>query len=98
MSASANPGWILAAILTCAAVGCGSNPPRDQNYGTNLGADFRAPVVDAHADATADAGAAGAAGGEAGASNTAGSDGAAGANVTGVAGTDGAAGAGGTGA
>jgi hypothetical protein len=31
------------------AVGCGSSPPVDQNLGTNLGADFRAPITDAGA-------------------------------------------------
>ena len=30
--------------------GCGSSPPTDQNFGTNLGADFRAPVTDASGD------------------------------------------------
>jgi hypothetical protein len=105
MSAPANPAWILAAILTCAAASCSSNSARDVNFGTNLGADFRAPVVDAGSDAAADAGAAGtgdgatgAAGGAAGAdSAVTGSGGAAGSDVTGMAGAEGAAGAGGAG-
>ena len=97
MSAPANPNGILSgilvAILTCAAAGCGSNPPRDVNFGTDKGADFHAPVVDAHSDATSDAGAAG--GGGAGGSDTSATGGAAGgtagSNLTGVAGADGAA-------
>jgi len=27
--------------------GCGSSPPTDKNFGTDLGADFRAPITDA---------------------------------------------------
>ena len=45
--------------------GCGSSPPVDQNFGTNLGADFVAPIVDASTDGaggTAGTGAAGATG------------------------------------
>jgi hypothetical protein len=39
-----------AVFFSCAlAVGCGSSPPVDQNLGTNLGADFRAPITDAGA-------------------------------------------------
>lgn len=46
-------------LLSCArgalvtgllAAGCGSSPPVDQNFGTNLGADFVAPVTDAGSD------------------------------------------------
>jgi hypothetical protein len=29
---------------------CGSSPPTDKNFGTNLGADFQAPIVDAASD------------------------------------------------
>lgn len=38
------------------AAGCGSSPPVDQNFGTNLGADFVAPVVDAGAAGAGGAG------------------------------------------
>jgi hypothetical protein len=92
---------MLAGFVTGAASGCGSTPPRDQYYGTNVGADFVAPVVDAaasggssgEADAvTAEGGAGGAAGAPAG-----GEAGAGGTGVTDLAGADGAAGAAGTG-
>jgi hypothetical protein len=102
MPAPARFVLLLVALLTGAAIGCGGSTARDQNYGTNLGADFVAPIVDAGQDgATAGAagssnsGTAGAAGGTAGAAG--GTAGAAGADVTGGAGADGAAGAGGTG-
>ena len=42
-----NAPAVAAAILTVAASACGSTPPRDQNYGSDLGADFHPPVVDA---------------------------------------------------
>ena len=44
--------------------GCGSSPPVDMYFGTNVGADFRAPVTDAGGDTnvTPDAGAGGSAG------------------------------------
>jgi hypothetical protein len=70
------------------AGGCGSSPPTDRNFGTNLGADFRAPNIDASSgdtNVTPEAG-----GGGAGAAGTSGAAGAGGA-----AGTTGAAGAGG---
>jgi len=41
----------MVALLAGALVGgCGSSPPTDMNFGTNLGADFRAPIVDAGSD------------------------------------------------
>jgi hypothetical protein len=96
---------VRAAVLTgftaCAAVGCGSTPPRDQNYGTDLGADFVAPVVDASGTAAQDgaAGAAGDGGAQAGSGGAAGTGtggeaGTGGTGVTDLAGADGAAGAG----
>ena len=37
-----------AALLVAAlGAGCGSSPPTDKNFGTDLGADFRAPITDA---------------------------------------------------
>jgi pilus assembly protein FimV len=96
-----------AVVLLAGALGgaCGSSPPTDQNFGTNLGADFRAPHIDAGSgdtNVTPEAGAddgghAGAAGtsGAAGAGGAAGSAGAAG--VGGAAGSSGAAGSGGAG-
>ena len=38
-----------AAALLAGALGggCGSSPPMDKNFGTDLGADFRAPITDA---------------------------------------------------
>jgi hypothetical protein len=87
----------MAALLAGAlAGGCGSSPPTDLNFGTNLGADFRAPIVDASSDGAtnvtpeASVGGAGT-GGTTGAGGTTGTDGAAG-----TTGTGGAAGAGGT--
>ncbi len=94
----------VALIAGVAAFGCGSTPPRDINYGTDLGADFRAPVVDAGGE-SATGGAGGAdqsAGGTGGQGNVAGQNGPdAGpggtGGVTDLAGADGAAGAAGTG-
>ncbi len=41
-----------AAALLAGALGgaCGSSPPTDKNFGTDLGADFRAPIIDAGSD------------------------------------------------
>ena len=41
-----------AAALLAGALGggCGSSPPMDKNFGTDLGADFRAPITDAGSD------------------------------------------------
>lgn len=100
---------LLASFAACAVFGCGSTPPRDQNYGTNLGADFVAPVIDAGSDGAG--GEAGAASGEGGSGTgsaatggaatggaaTGGDAGAAGTGVTDLAGADGAAGAAGAG-
>ncbi|HVY40397.1 MAG TPA: hypothetical protein VHM31_20805 [Polyangia bacterium] len=101
MPAPARSVLLLVALLTGPAIGCSSSSARDQNYGTNLGADFVAPVVDAGHDAAPD-GASGGSGGAAspgtgGSSGAAGAAGAGGADVTGVAGADGSAGAAGTG-
>ncbi len=94
----------VAAIAGAAAFGCSSTPPRDINFGTDLGADFRAPVVDAGGGDTATGGAdqsAAGAGGQddaGGQGNTGGQAGAGGAGgVTDLAGADGAAGAAGAG-
>jgi len=84
--------WIFAAILPLAAGACGSTPPRDQNYGTDLGADFHPPVVDAAAD-TAATGAGGAAGNTGG---TAGDTGGSAGDAGGAAGDTGAGGAAGS--
>jgi hypothetical protein len=72
-----------AALLAGALAGaCGSSPPTDKNFGTNLGADFRAPNIDAGSgdtNVTPDAGAGGAGGvGAAGTSGAAGAGGGAG--------------------
>jgi hypothetical protein len=41
----------MAALLAGALGGaCGNSPPTDKNFGTNLGADFKAPIVDASSD------------------------------------------------
>jgi hypothetical protein len=51
MSRSARARLICsaAAALLAGALGgaCGSSPPTDKNFGTDLGADFRAPITDA---------------------------------------------------
>ena len=40
-----------AAVLAGALGGaCGNSAPKDKNFGTDLGADFRAPIVDAGGD------------------------------------------------
>src|SRR4051812_22402452 len=40
-----------AALLAGAlGAGCGSSSPMDKNFGTDLGADFRAPITDAGSD------------------------------------------------
>jgi hypothetical protein len=86
-----------AALLAGAlAGGCGNTPPTDKNFGTNLGADFRAPITDAGSDgatnvtpeASADGSGAGGAAGSGGDTGAAGQTGAAGA--AGNAGTAGA--------
>jgi hypothetical protein len=91
MPAPAPSALLLVALLTSAAIGCGSSSARDVNYGTDKGADFVAPIVDAGQD-----GATAGAGGDA-SPGTAGAGGAGGADVTGLAGADGSADAGGTG-
>jgi hypothetical protein len=71
-----------AALLAGALGGaCGSSPPTDRNFGSNLGADFRAPHIDAGSDTNVTL------------DGAAGTSGAAG---TGAAGSSGAAGAGGS--
>ena len=52
-----------AVALTLAMSACGSTPPRDINYGSDLGADFRPPVVDASTDAAPTGGTTGTGGG-----------------------------------
>jgi hypothetical protein len=94
---------LVAIVGGALAGGCGSSSPVDIHLGTDLGADFRAPVTDAAGDATVDApagaGGAGGLGGAAGAGGDAGSGGiggvgqaGAGAAGAGAAGTGGAAG------
>jgi hypothetical protein len=78
-------------------VGCGSSPPTDQNFGTNLGADFRAPITDASADGdmnvTPDSASGTGTGGTGGAPGTGGNAATGGAGGSaGAAGSDGAAG------
>jgi hypothetical protein len=86
---------VATALSVTLAGGCGGSSPMDQHYGTDLGADFRAPVIDAEADTTADApdssGAAGTSG-SAGTGGAAGSGGAGGAAGQGAAGGSGGAG------
>jgi hypothetical protein len=101
-------GIPAAALLLGLLAGCGGSPPVDMYFGTNVGADFRAPVTDASADGatnvTPDSGAAGATGqGGGGATGqggggAAGQDGMAGATgqATGQGGMAGAAGQSGT--
>ncbi len=90
-----------AALLAGAlAGGCGNTPPTDKNFGTDLGADFRAPIIDAGSDGatnvTPDAAADGT--GTAGASGSGGDTGAAGTGgMTGAGGAAGNAGAAGAG-
>ncbi len=78
-----------AAALLAAALGggCGSSPPVDKNFGTDVGADFRAPITDAGSvgdtnvtpEASVDgAGTGGTAGTGGGAAGQTGADGAAG--------------------
>jgi hypothetical protein len=86
-----------AAALFAGALGgaCGNSAPKDKNFGTDVGADFRAPIVDAGgdtnvtpaSDATGAGGAAGTAtAADAGAAGTSGAAGAAGADANGGAG------------
>ncbi len=85
--------WSTAAIVSLALSACGSSPPRDQNYGSDLGADFHPPVVDAASDA-AQTGAAGAGGSAStGAGGAAGDTGGAAGDTGGTAGDTGGAGA-----
>ncbi len=78
------------------AVGCGSSPPVDQNLGTNLGADFRAPITDAGAtgdsNVTPESGVGGAAGSGGTGGGTAGTGGAGAGGAAGQTGSDAAAG------
>jgi hypothetical protein len=92
-SAGLTKGLASTFVAAAFAAGCGSSAPIDQNYGTNLGADFVAPVVDAGSEAGG--------GGTGGASGSGGSGGGADAaagtgGTAGMAGTGGASGAGGT--
>jgi hypothetical protein len=104
MSRSARARLICSATaaLLAGALGgaCGSSPPTDKNFGTDLGADFRAPITDAGSvgdtNVTPDAlvdGTGGTAG--TGGTGTAGATGTGG--DTGAAGSTGTAGAGGVG-
>jgi hypothetical protein len=84
----------VALLVAALGGGCGSSPPTDKNFGTDLGADFRAPITDAgsvgdtnvtpEASVDGNGGTAGAGGttstGAAGSGGTAGAD-AAGGNV-----------------
>ena len=96
-----------ALLLGALGGGCGNSPPTDKNFGTNLGADFRAPITDASSDGdmnvTPEASVGGATGtggttGTGGATGTGGDAGTGGTTGTGgdtgVAGNGGAAGAG----
>ena len=86
--------WTCGAILSLTLGACSSSPPRDQNYGTDLGADFHPPVVDAGSDA-APTGAAGAAGApDTGAGGAAGDAGGTAGDTGGAAGDTGGAGGG----
>ena len=87
-------------LLLGLLAGCGGSPPVDMYFGTNVGADFRAPVTDASADGatnvTPDSGAPGATGqGGGGAAGQGGMAGATG-QATGQGGMAGAAGQSGT--
>jgi len=91
----------VAAALLAGALGggCGSSPPTDKNFGTDLGADFRAPITDAGSvgdtNVTPDAsGDAIATGGAAGSGGTTSSGAAGQTGADGAAGNTGAAGAG----
>jgi hypothetical protein len=103
MSRSARARLICsaAAALLAGALGgaCGNSPPTDRNFGTNLGADFQAPITDASlgdTNVTPEASVDGAGtAGSGGAGGTAGTGGGAG-DMTGASGGAGAAGTGGT--
>jgi hypothetical protein len=90
-------GIPAAALLLGLLAGCGGSPPVDMYFGTNVGADFRAPVTDASADGatnvTPDSGAAGATGQGGGGATGQGGGGATGQGGGGAAGQDGMAGA-----
>jgi hypothetical protein len=75
-------GTAAAALLVGALAGCGSSPPVDMYFGTDVGADFRAPVTDASTNGDTNV--------------TPGTGGTAGGTGGGAAGQTGAAGAGGT--
>jgi hypothetical protein len=91
-------GILVAAVVSGALVGaCSSSSPVDIHLGTDLGADFRAPVTDAASDTAVDgpdaAGGAGdlaGAGGLGGAAGTGGAGGQAGTGAAGAAGSGGA--------
>jgi len=95
MLGSARLAWAFAAVLTLFAGDCGSTPPRDLNYGTDLGADFRPPVVDAGTDTAVTATGGTAATGAAGAGGAAGDTGGSAGDMGGASGDAGGA-AGGT--
>ncbi|HEY6477612.1 MAG TPA: hypothetical protein VI456_13610, partial [Polyangia bacterium] len=43
-------GALLALLAAAFSGACGGSPPTDKNFGTNVGADFRAPNIDAGSD------------------------------------------------
>jgi len=94
-------GAAAALLVGALAGGCSSSSAMDKNFGTDLGADFRAPITDAGSDgdtnvtpeASVDGtGGSGGSGGSGGTTGTGGSGGTTGAD--GAAGNAGAAGAG----
>jgi pilus assembly protein FimV len=110
MSRSARARLVCSAAVALLAGalggGCGTSPPTDKNFGTDLGADFRAPITDAGSDgatnvtpeASVDGTSTGGTTASDGATGTGGGAGAAGSGGTtgagGAAGNAGAAGAG----
>jgi hypothetical protein len=90
-SARAKLVYSAAAALLAGALagGCGSSPPTDKNFGTDLGADFRAPITDAEASVD------GTGTGTGGTTASGGTTGTGGTTSTGAAGSGGSTGTGG---
>jgi hypothetical protein len=100
-SARAKLVYSAAAALLAGALagGCGSSPPTDKNFGTDLGADFRAPITDAGSvgdtNVTPEASVDGTGTGTGGTTASGGTTGTGGTTSTGAAGSGGSTGTGG---
>jgi hypothetical protein len=89
----------VALLVAALGGGCGSSPPTDKNFGTDLGADFRAPITDAGSggdtNVTPEASVDGTGTGTGGTTASGGTTGTGGTTSTGAAGSGGSTGTGG---